>query len=452
MTPGRLGAALVLVAAASACGGPESGGHTLLFLGRSPAARVGNVSWAVDPDNSRLVGFDGDLKPVAEVAGTWLAQPVAVSAWGARLVVTELSGDGLLVDPERGLVREWPSVFAVSLYAGSADGGAIAAARSPYRVPVLLPEAAAAPLVQLLDSTGRPTDGLAAIRVPDPPFLAQFENAGALAVAAGGAVYFAPLVRDEIRKYDATGVLRWTARRGLSAPGPRYVARPGGPPDVAHVPANTALVLGPDGRLYALGAADTTGARLRLDVLDTATGAILVTRPLDSSETAVALEPGGTLRALSAARLLARAPAGGRVPFAPPFALPGVDGDTVRVADYTGKVTLVNFWASWCDPCREEFPLMARLYLETDRRDFDIAAISDDVDRGEMLEFLERFRPPFPILVGGGRMKATYHYRGLPYSLLLDRRGRVVERIFGFGGPREFARLRQIIAKEVASP
>jgi hypothetical protein len=69
-----------------------------------------------------------------------------------------------------------------------------------------------------------------------------------------------------------------------------------------------------------------------------------------------------------------------------------------------------------------------------------------------MRRFAALFDPPFPLLAGGGRMKGTYHYRGLPYSLLLDRQGRVIERIFGFGGERQFARLRETIAKEIANP
>ncbi len=142
----------------------------------------------------------------------------------------------------------------------------------------------------------------------------------------------------------------------------------------------------------------------------------------------------------------------GREPFGPPFALPKLDGGTTRLADYHGTVTLVNFWASWCDPCREEFPHMADLYREFERKDFAIAAISDDVDGGKMRAFVREFRPPFPILVGGGRMKAAYHYRGLPYSVLLDREGRIIERIFGFGGAPEFNRLRETIAKEIRAP
>ena len=95
---------------------------------------------------------------------------------------------------------------------------------------------------------------------------------------------------------------------------------------------------------------------------------------------------------------------------------------------------------------------MASLYRDFDRKDFAIAAVSDDVDAGKMLAFVRQFRPPFPILVGGGRMKQTYHYRGLPYSVLLDRHGRVIERIFGFGGEEEFRDLHATIAKEVGAP
>jgi thiol-disulfide isomerase/thioredoxin len=213
-----------------------------------------------------------------------------------------------------------------------------------------------------------------------------------------------------------------------------------------------ALALGPDGRLYALGAEDSAATRLRVDVLDTATGAILETRRLDPAETAVAVNARGGLVTFDAAVLARGADSGGREAFAPRFVLPDTLGDTVTLARFAGKVTLVDFWASWCDPCREEFPHMIALYARFDRKDFEIAAISDDVDRSKMLGFVREFHPPFPVLMGGGRMKQLYHYRGLPYSVLLDRRGRVVERYFGFGGPEEFQRLAAAIAKEIGGP
>ncbi len=187
-------------------------------------------------------------------------------------------------------------------------------------------------------------------------------------------------------------------------------------------------------------------------MLDTAGGAILATRHLGARETAVAVDARGRLATFDADSLLGGSAPPERTTFTPAFALPDVHGDTVLLARFAGKVTLVNFWASWCDPCREEFPHMAQLYRELDRKDFEIVAISDDVDRGKMATFLREYRPPFPILVGGGRMKQIYHYRGLPYSVLLDRRGRIIERIFGFGGAAEFGNLRDTIAIEVRGP
>jgi thiol-disulfide isomerase/thioredoxin len=284
-------------------------------------------------------------------------------------------------------------------------------------------------------------------------------NAGAVAVGPDGAVYYGPLVRDEIQKYGPGGERRWTTRRGLYAreSDPVFVAPQGTELRIRNALATVALALGPDGRLYALGADDSAATRLRVDVLDTATGGILSTRHLEARETAVAVDRAGALALFNADSLLAQAGAApgsraGREPFTPGFALPTPAGDTVTLAHFAGTVTLVNFWASWCDPCREEFPLMATLYREFGRRDFEIVAISDDVDHGKMTAFVRAFRPPFPILAGGGRMKALYHYRGLPYSVLLDRRGRVIERIFGFGGAAAFAKLHETIANEVRVP
>ncbi|HEY3279911.1 MAG TPA: redoxin domain-containing protein [Gemmatimonadales bacterium] len=457
-TLGAGGRAAVVVAALAACR-PAPGGFTLLFLGRSPAARIGSLSWAPDAEHSRLVAFDGALRVARTIASPRLATPLAVAPLGNRLLVTERTGEAVVFDTSGAPVREWESPFPASLYAS--DGRRIVAARSPYFVQFVA-EDGAQPLLRELDTLGQPRAALGAIHVPDVPYLVQLVNAGAVALAPNGATYFAPLVRDEILRLDAGGGTVWRAQRGLfrEEPDPHFLPSKGREIRVAHALVNIALAVGPDGRLYVLGGADSAARQLRLDVLDPATGRIVTTRLLDAPPpaTGVAVDRRGTIRILNADSLLAQTspPAAGRgaerEAFEPPFALPSLTGDTVRLADYRGRVTLVNFWASWCDPCREEFPHMAALYGELGRRDFDIAAISDDVDDGKMRAFLREFRPPFPILVGGGRMKGIYHYRGLPYSVLLDRDGRIIERIFGFGGAAEFRRLRETIAKEVAPP
>jgi len=388
----------------AACGKP-SRDLTLLFIHGSPAAQVAGLSWAPDPDRGRLIGFDGALRPI-RIITTGVAQPVAVSAYCGHLAVSEYTGQGELLDTAGHTLAEWEGPFPFSLYA--AGGCQLMASRSPYVVS-RSPSDSIPTLVRVLDSTGHGTAGLVAGR-----------SAGALAVDSQGAFFFA--ARDGgISKYSAGGVERWHS----------------------HPETSSALVLAPDGRLYALGST--------LDAIDTATGAVSFSVPLTRSA-AVALDGTGRVDVFDADSLLEPAAPGSRLPFGPAFALPDLSGDTVRLAQFSGKVTLVNFWASWCAPCREEFPHMAELYGRFPRADFAIAAISDDADPAQMRAFAARFRPPFPVLAGSGRMRGIYHYRGLPFSVLLDRRGRVVKRIFGFGGAKEFQDLARTIAKEIAAP
>ena len=440
----------VLVGGACIACQPAAGeGFTLLFLGRSPAARVARMSWAPDAKGSRLVAFDGALHIVRVLENPRIASPVAVAAFPEnRLLVTERTGEGVVFDTAGTAIREWNSPFPASLYA--TGDHRIVAARSPYFVQFIA-ENGSAPLLWMLDTLGRPSHGLGTIHVPEIPYLSQLVNAGAVALS-GEAIYFAPLVRDEILRLDATGSPVWRSARGLipTEQDPHFVGGKGR--RVAHALVNIAMTIGPDGRVYVLGAQDSAATQLRLDVLHPQTGELLTTRLLGTAATAIAVDRRGTIRVLDPDSLLAQTPTHGREAFAPAFSLPDLAGKTVRLEDYKGKVTLVNFWASWCEPCREEFPHMAKLYRDFASQGLAIAAISDDVNDAKMRAFVREFGPPFPILVGGGRMKAAYHYRGLPYSVLLDRDGRVIERLFGFGGEPEFRRLRETIAKELARP
>ena len=425
-------------------------GFTLLFLGRSSVARVGPISWAPDAPRSRLVAFDGDLHVVRTIANPRISSPVAVARYpDSRLLITERTGEGVVFDTAGNPVREWESPFPASLYA--TDDHRIYASRSPFFVHFIA-EDGSAPLVWVLDTLGVRRGGLGTTHIPDIRYLAQLVNAGPVA-ARDGVVYFAPLTRDEIFRLDAAGSPVWRSSRGLIPleRDPRFVA--GKERRVEHALINVAMTVGPprDRRLYVLGAQDSAATRLRLDVLDTETGQILEHRILGTRATAIAVNARGRIRVLDPEALLAQTPTRGRARFAPAFALPDLAGrgGPVRLEDYRGKVTLVNFWASWCEPCREEFPHMAALYRETSRRDFDIAAISDDVSDSQMRAFVREFKPPFRVLVGRGRMKGAYHFRGLPYSVLLDRQGRVIERIFGFGGEQEFRHLRELISREI---
>ncbi|MHB8766457.1 MAG: peroxiredoxin family protein, partial [Deferrisomatales bacterium] len=84
---------------------------------------------------------------------------------------------------------------------------------------------------------------------------------------------------------------------------------------------------------------------------------------------------------------------------APDFALKGLDGVEVRLADLRGKVVLVNLWATWCPPCRHEMPSMVALYGQLRDQGLEILAVSEDTDLDALRRFLLAYGVTFPVLL-----------------------------------------------------
>lgn len=139
---------------------------------------------------------------------------------------------------------------------------------------------------------------------------------------------------------------------------------------------------------------------------------------------------------------------------APHWRLPGFGGlgDKARGADdYKGRVVLLNFWASWCPPCREEFPSLERLQQKIGGKDFTVLAISVSDSAEGVARFLQGRTPPFDILMDDdGKVSAAFRARGVPVTYLLDRTGRLVAGKTGpqhWDGPEMEALIRQTIGK-----
>jgi thiol-disulfide isomerase/thioredoxin len=100
-------------------------------------------------------------------------------------------------------------------------------------------------------------------------------------------------------------------------------------------------------------------------------------------------------------------------------------GQERRLADFRGQVVLLDFWATWCPPCKESLPFYARIYQELRERGFSVVAVSTDEDDGEVRALLaER---PLPYLIArdpGGALAADLGVQTLPTTFLLDRQGR----------------------------
>jgi len=123
---------------------------------------------------------------------------------------------------------------------------------------------------------------------------------------------------------------------------------------------------------------------------------------------------------------------------APDFTLSGLDGKMISLADYQGKVVLLNIWATWCPPCVEEMPSMERLYQAMKGTDFEILAVSIDASGAEAVRpFMKKHRLSFTALADPrGAIRSLYQTTGVPESFIIDKNGMIVEKVIG---PRDWA-------------
>jgi peroxiredoxin len=118
---------------------------------------------------------------------------------------------------------------------------------------------------------------------------------------------------------------------------------------------------------------------------------------------------------------------------APNFQLRDMQGQLVALSDLRGKVVMVNFWATWCGPCRVEMPAMEKLYRTFSRKDFEILAVSTDAQGVAVTRpFQQENHLTFPILHDPDYLVGlTYGARSLPMTFMVDRQGVVRHQIFG---------------------
>ena len=127
------------------------------------------------------------------------------------------------------------------------------------------------------------------------------------------------------------------------------------------------------------------------------------------------------------------------------FAFKTIEGETVALEDFRGQVVLINLWATWCVPCRDEMPSLERLYNHFRGRRFVILAISIDRDARSVKLFKEEFNLPFPILLDPrARITRLYGTNGVPESFLIDGSGVITERVIGARDWADEATLQQI--------
>jgi len=125
---------------------------------------------------------------------------------------------------------------------------------------------------------------------------------------------------------------------------------------------------------------------------------------------------------------------------APEFELKTLNGRTVKLSDFRGRVLVLNFWATYCAPCRIEMPWLIDFYQRYKAQGLEIVGVSmDDVDQKQVIAFTEEMNVNYTILLGSNSVGNAYGgVRFLPQTFLIDRNGQIVRTLIGIKTKSDF--------------
>jgi len=126
---------------------------------------------------------------------------------------------------------------------------------------------------------------------------------------------------------------------------------------------------------------------------------------------------------------------------APAFTLASRAGQDVSLAQYKGQVVMINFWASWCGPCRQEMPLLESIYKKYNKMGFTMIGVNVEPDSNAANEWLKATPVSFPILYDrDSKVSKLYDVAGMPSTVIIDRSGklRVLHRGYKPGDENEY--------------
>lgn len=132
------------------------------------------------------------------------------------------------------------------------------------------------------------------------------------------------------------------------------------------------------------------------------------------------------VKKLTAAVLVLCSSLGFAAELAPDFTLKSSSGENIRLAEQRGQVVMLNFWASWCGPCREEMPLLDAMNTKYGKMGFVLYGINVDADTADAKKVLEKVKVNYSILFDPeSKLSELYKVEGMPFSVLIDKKGEI---------------------------
>ncbi len=124
---------------------------------------------------------------------------------------------------------------------------------------------------------------------------------------------------------------------------------------------------------------------------------------------------------------------------APDFALKNPDGKVIKLSDFRGKVVVLNFWGTWCPPCRQELPDFVRVYNNYRNKGMEILGIAVNSKESEVKAMIAEYKITYPVCMGDPKVESLYGgIRAVPTTIIIDRKGNIVSRKIGIIREKEF--------------
>ena len=139
---------------------------------------------------------------------------------------------------------------------------------------------------------------------------------------------------------------------------------------------------------------------------------------------------------------------------APQFSFTSLEGKTVALRDLGNKVVIVDFWATWCPPCREEIPHLNELYSKLKGRGLEIVGVSMDTDGTDgVKDFAREYKIQYPLVMGDEKMAESFGgIIGLPTTIIIDRNGKIAKKYVGLPPAADMASVVQELVQGGSGP